>query len=96
MGQVRLRNNTNKWTTVGQLVRIDPNNSRAFLLAELTDSNIVGTTTEKVPPRHFCLINTINTINWDNITDGGSRVFIGATPPSKPRENDLWIEIVEQ
>jgi len=67
MAQVRLRNDNKVWSRKGSLVRVNPENNKGFLHAEYTDIGIIGRVIESKPPKHFCLINLINVVLWDDV-----------------------------
>lgn len=67
MPQIRLRNKTGRIVLAGRLVRIHPQYKNSFLLADITDSGIIGTTAEKVSSGSYCLINLMNTVDWDDV-----------------------------
>jgi len=55
---MKLINNTGTTSKVGFLVKIDPNNSSAFLYAEPSDISIAGICTQAVPYRQYAEIQT--------------------------------------
>jgi len=101
ISQVRLRNDNRSWSKKGSIVRVNPDSKTGFLHAEYTDMGIIGTVLESKPPRHFCLINLINTVLWEDVIGvpdvigGGTRIHVGNTPPGNPQNNDLWIDTSE-
>jgi hypothetical protein len=85
--QVRLRNNTGGVSKIGQLVRVDPKNSAAFInVTDLTTLPVIGAVAQTSPPGNPTLINLIG--NYDT----SSTVIISPVPPTSPAIGTIWIQ----
>jgi len=65
--QVRLKNNTGRRVTDGEVVRIYPNTSDAFIVAKLTEFGIIGTVSGTIESGQYGTINLINTIDYSKL-----------------------------
>jgi hypothetical protein len=72
--QIRLQNLIGRTSLVGQIVKLAPGSTRAYVLADTPDPDAIGTVAESVPNKYWGLVNLINsgaaatTIAWENIT----------------------------
>jgi len=67
MPQIRLKNNTGRNSVKGALVKLDPDNPKAFINAKYGDNNIVGTIAQPSPNGMSSVINTVNTVSFDDL-----------------------------
>jgi hypothetical protein len=90
MAQIKRKNSTKGVSKVGQLVKLDPNNPKAFVnVTDLTQLPVIGAVAQAVPPGNMALINLIGGYNMDTQT---GQVIISPVPPTSPAVGTIWIE----
>jgi len=90
MAQLRLRNNTGSTSRIGQLVKLDPKNPKAFVnVTDLTTLPVIGTVASAVPSGNVALINVIGGYNTN---PSGGLLIISPTEPITPAIDTIWIE----
>ena len=69
MATVRLKNNSGRRVTDGELVRLFPGTTDSFIVAKLSEFGIIGTVSGTILTGQVGTINLINTVEYDNIID---------------------------
>ena len=59
--QIRLRNHIGRTSLQRQIVRLDPKDLGSYILASVTDKDVIGTVAQSVPNNYYGLVNLINT-----------------------------------
>lgn len=77
MPQIKLRNNSKGNVRKGTLVKVDPSNPKAFLIANYGDNNIIGTVAVACSSGMVTTINTINTVSYDEILNVPESTGVG-------------------
>ena len=65
--QVRLQNKIGRTSLVGQIVKLAPNSTRAYVLADISDPDAIGTCADSVPNNYWGLVNLLNTVNYNDV-----------------------------
>lgn len=63
MNQVRLQNKEGKISLVGEIVKLAPNSTKAYVLADTPDPDAIGTVAESVPNGYWGLVDLINSVS---------------------------------
>jgi hypothetical protein len=69
MTQLSLVNRSGKAIKIGDYVKFHPTYHDAFIYTEIGDANIIGTASQNSYPGTRCLINLLNTVNYDDLID---------------------------
>jgi hypothetical protein len=63
MPQVRLQNKIGRTALVGQVVKLAPDSTTAFILANTPDPDAIGTVSQPIQSNYWGLIDLINTVD---------------------------------
>lgn len=66
--QIRLQNKTGRRVTDGELVRLFPRTTTAFIVAKLNEFGIIGTVSGTIETGQVGNINLINTVEYSKLT----------------------------
>jgi hypothetical protein len=67
MAQLSLKNVSGKTLPIGQMIKLAPNSNNSFVIAQLGDYGVIGTTAQSSVSGNFCLVNLINTVQWNDV-----------------------------
>lgn len=79
MNQVRLQNAIGRTSLLGQIVKLAPGSTKAYILANTPDPDAIGTVAESVPNRYWGLVNLINTVADNDVENPFSRTVYTST-----------------
>lgn len=66
MSQIKLINGSSRVIKIGDLLKLHATKKNSCDIAVIGDV-IIGTATQQVSPGSWCVINTLNTVNWNDI-----------------------------
>ena len=67
MATVRLKNNSGRRVTDGELVRLFPGTTDSFIVAKLSEFGIIGTVSGTILTGQIGYINLINTVDYSKL-----------------------------
>jgi hypothetical protein len=95
VAQTRLINGSRRVIKNGDPVKLHATKKNSFDYSNLGDITI-GTSTQQVSPGSWCVINLLNTVEWNDVLNKPQRspeIFVSNTQPSSSGllPGDIWI-----